>query len=467
MVCQRDNSTTPNPLYILDELSATQLKKFKTLSGIPWGKLEKADVTDIVGLMESHYEATNWMSKTKQILKELPRVDLVKPFEESCEDFITSLANRDRTSSSSLVSQSTERQRSSSHSACNLEEHSSSRLLETKGCTSMEECGVETASSFFKDTFFKKNRKKKRHKKKNDNISKKSYNIILKAGFTHSLDLLNIKQSLYNIVGIVDIKKLKYGRLLVKCTDSKQCVQLLQLKELDGKKVRCFPWQRRKMRIKGIPDYITTKDIFNNVSGTKVLGINSFKHYKDAFILEFDEENLPSYIEIQYFTYKVKPYKPFEPVRCYKCNRLGHIAVVCRHKQRCGRCGSEDHAYGKCPEGTKVKCCNCEGGHSAAYKGCPEYKHAAKIQKVEHKLSCAYATKDQIGAVVAQTTSNKLQQRQSISTVRKEAKANLDMRKFTVESVNEKHEGGMHDFHVKAQNVCNSCPVEFRFLIKF
>lgn len=72
------------------------------------------------------------------------------------------------------------------------------------------------------------------------------------------------------------------------------------------------------------------------------------------------------------------------------------VAAVCRGKQRCGKCGGEDHEYGKCNEGTKIKCCNCGGEHSAAYKGCEAHKRAAEVQRirVEGKLTYAEAIKE-------------------------------------------------------------------------
>ena len=72
---------------------------------------------------------------------------------------------------------------------------------------------------------------------------------------------------------------------------------------------------------------------------------------------------------------------------------FGHVAAICRGKKRCGKCGGEDHEYGQCQEGVSVKCCNCGGSHSAAYKGCQAHKRAAEVQrvKVEEKLTYAEA----------------------------------------------------------------------------
>lgn len=66
---------------------------------------------------------------------------------------------------------------------------------------------------------------------------------------------------------------------------------------------------------------------------------------------------------------------------------FGHIAVACRAKAHCAKCG-RDHEYGKCAEGIKIKCCNCGGEHSAAYKGCEAHKkitYAEAIKKGDFK----------------------------------------------------------------------------------
>lgn len=87
--------------------------------------------------------------------------------------------------------------------------------------------------------------------------------------------------------------------------------------------------------------------------------------------------------------YDVRPYVP-PPLRCFKCQRFGHVAAVCKGKQRCGRCGGE-HEYGRCDEGAKLKCCNCGGEHSSAYRGCEVSKKAAEVQRIRVSQGMSYA----------------------------------------------------------------------------
>jgi len=49
------------------------------------------------------------------------------------------------------------------------------------------------------------------------------------------------------------------------------------------------------------------------------------------------------------------------------------------------------HEYGKCEKGAEIKCCNCGGGHSSAYAGCPVQQEAREIQKVKTMQKLMYA----------------------------------------------------------------------------
>lgn len=106
-------------------------------------------------------------------------------------------------------------------------------------------------------------------------------------------------------------------------------------------------------------------------------------------MLLFDENKLPERVYLGYLSYMVRPYVP-PPLRCYKCQRFGHVAAVCRGKQRCARCGGE-HDYGKCEQGVNPKCCNCGGEHSAGYGGCQARKKVLRIQNVRVENGSTYA----------------------------------------------------------------------------
>ena len=63
-------------------------------------------------------------------------------------------------------------------------------------------------------------------------------------------------------------------------------------------------------------------------------------------------------------------------MRCFKCNRFGHVALKCKNKERCSRCGG-DHAWKTCVN--TQKCVNCGGDHSPVSKTCPKCSREAEI----------------------------------------------------------------------------------------
>lgn len=117
-------------------------------------------------------------------------------------------------------------------------------------------------------------------------------------------------------------------------------------------------------------------------------------------ILTF-REYPPTTVYIGFQRYKTKIFIP-NPTRCYKCQRYGHTAGSCRAKLRCPRCSLE-HEFKDCPlnavenasNASNLKCPNCGGNHSAAFKGCSAFIKAKEINivKVSNKISYAEAVK--------------------------------------------------------------------------
>lgn len=106
-------------------------------------------------------------------------------------------------------------------------------------------------------------------------------------------------------------------------------------------------------------------------------------------MIHFDEDKLTERVYLGYMSYMVRPYVP-PPLKCFKCQRFGHVAVVCRGKQRYARCGGE-HDYSKCEQGVDPKCCNCGGEHSAGYRGCQARQKVLKVQNVRVEDGLTYA----------------------------------------------------------------------------
>lgn len=204
-------------------------------------------------------------------------------------------------------------------------------------------------------------------------------------------------------------KILRNGALLIICRDEGQQKRAIRMNKIEDREVQCTLARSRKLVrgvVTGIPIRVSDEDVKGNVTNAKVREVKRLKANRNGIksdslsvLITFDEERLPEKIFIGYMCYDVRPYVP-PPLRCFKCQRFGHVAAVCKGKQRCGRCGG-DHEYGKCDEGAKLKCCNCGGEHSSAYRGCEASKKAAEVQRirVSQGMSYAEATKAVSGSI--------------------------------------------------------------------
>lgn len=165
------------------------------------------------------------------------------------------------------------------------------------------------------------------------------------------------------------------------------------------KKVECSKTNGKryvKGVVTGIPVNVSADEVKASITNANVVEAKRLRTNRNgsacdslSVMVTFDEETLPKKILIGYMCYDVRLYIP-PPLRCYKCQRFGHIAAFCKGKQRCGKCSGE-HEYGKCEEGAKLKCCNCGGDHSSAYRGCEVSKRQAEVQRVKAVQGISYA----------------------------------------------------------------------------
>ena len=208
------------------------------------------------------------------------------------------------------------------------------------------------------------------------------------------------------------------GYLTIKVVNSELKEKLLKIKKILGTEVTVTNntnpnrqsvsvIQDNRVIIFGVPLNISTEEIKDetNCSGVmrlekKKLNDNEPKPSSCPVVLAF-VESPPTEVFIGLQRYKTKIYIP-NPTRCYKCQRFGHIAQSCRAKARCPRCSNE-HEFGLCPLSSQdatitisnLKCPNCNGNHSAAFRGCPSYVTAKEITtvKVVNKVTYAEAAK--------------------------------------------------------------------------
>lgn len=211
---------------------------------------------------------------------------------------------------------------------------------------------------------------------------------------------VKLTKEINTLVGKVKCAKiLRDGSLLIICNDVKHKERALSMSKVLGENVSGKLLDRGKYLrgvITGIPPEVPVEEIKTNVSGGKVVEVRRLKMNRngersDSFsvMLKFEERVLPDKVYVGYMSYGVRPFIP-PPLRCFKCQKFGHVAAVCKGKQRCGRCAG-DHEYGKCEEGAALKCCNCGGEHSSAYRGCTVSKRAEEVQKVKIQTGVSFA----------------------------------------------------------------------------
>lgn len=210
---------------------------------------------------------------------------------------------------------------------------------------------------------------------------------------------IQLTKSLNKEIGeIKSAKVLRNGALMIVCKDEKQQGKAIKMNIINRKKVECSKNYKKftKGVITGIPVNVSVDDVKRNITNARVnevrhLKVNRNGNMQDSLsvMINFDQEKLPEKVYIGFMCYDVRLYIP-PPIRCFKCQRYGHVAAVCKGKQRCGKCSGE-HEYGKCQEGTKLKCCNCGGEHSSAYRGCEVSKRQAEVQRIKVVQGISYA----------------------------------------------------------------------------
>ena len=97
--------------------------------------------------------------------------------------------------------------------------------------------------------------------------------------------------------------------------------------------------------------------------------------------------------------------------KCYTCNKIGHLTKNCILKDKlCPKCNSTN-CSGTCPKPI-WKCTNCNGNHSAAYRGCPSLKSTISKSMVRHQnvfyaqAVCRRIAKEEIEAFKANVIIN-------------------------------------------------------------
>ncbi|XP_062703654.1 uncharacterized protein LOC134286101 [Aedes albopictus] len=117
----------------------------------------------------------------------------------------------------------------------------------------------------------------------------------------------------------------------------------------------------------------------------------------------FPGSALPSVLVIGLLRLPVRLYEP-KVMHCEKCRQLGHTALYCSNKPRCGMCG-EQHAEDPC--NTEPKCVTCGETPPHELSACPKYvereKRSINSLKQRSRRSYAEMLKNIIPAAVPTT----------------------------------------------------------------
>ncbi|XP_055605615.1 uncharacterized protein LOC129753793 [Uranotaenia lowii] len=190
----------------------------------------------------------------------------------------------------------------------------------------------------------------------------------------------------------VNISRMQDGELLLKTVDRKQAEKLVKQSSLGGIPISIVEHGSLNNSIGTIFCYDLKmhkdEEILSELSSQGVTQVkrmqrkNSKGKLEDtgSFILTFNLSNLPSSIDVGFYSCKVRQYIP-NPLRCMNCLRFGHKKTQCKGNQICGSCAHLFHGDSECEK--KFCCINCQGDHHALSKECPIYIDEYEIQKIK------------------------------------------------------------------------------------
>lgn len=207
---------------------------------------------------------------------------------------------------------------------------------------------------------------------------------------------------------IVDLKRGQLKETKIQASEEMHYCSIVNL--LERKKKNFYTYQLKsakglKVVIKGIDSNVDTEDIKNDLEekGFKIKSVNKIinrlKVPQPMFKIELTPEGSkapkgkihPIY-EIRYVLHRKitveEPHKPNSLAQCQNCQEFGHTKTYCQLTSVCVACGGK-HITKNCPldkaDSNTKKCSNCNGNHTANYRGCPVYVHIYNSTKPQNR----------------------------------------------------------------------------------
>ncbi|XP_035216654.1 uncharacterized protein LOC118190073 [Stegodyphus dumicola] len=233
-----------------------------------------------------------------------------------------------------------------------------------------------------------------------------------------------INKHLLSSVGeLKNIKRLRYGDLLIETVSGKQSNSLLKPTKLGQANVEVKPHITLNSS-RGVVyhiDLVSEEEFVKELADQNVCGARRIKIRKDGqfiptkhVILTLKSPNLTKNIKAGYLNSSVRPYIP-NPMRCFQCQRFGHGKTSCRGSLTCARCSIVGHASEGCS--AAPLCINCKGEHPAFSRSCPKWQIEKQIQniKVIQKISFAQAKRLVLSNQISQDLINLMHLQQNHS----------------------------------------------------
>lgn len=226
---------------------------------------------------------------------------------------------------------------------------------------------------------------------------------------------------------ITEVKKMRSGDILLKCTSEADCNRILNATEMMGTKIsaslhKSLNTSRGVIAVSELID-VPVEEILENLKEQGVIDVYKIKIRRNNeyivtrnLVLTFDRPTIPEKLKVGYLSTDVRAYIP-NPLRCFRCNRFGHAAGACRGSPCCARCGLPEHETKDCK--ASYKCVNCSGDHPAYSRSCPRWKLEKEILhiKVTQNLTFPEARKKASPFFFEKSFANAVTQKPKMHTV--------------------------------------------------